>query len=62
MSRTNFALVDHAAGNFRLLMTMGGELLAHGIAEETEQLDEKCYLEVFQPTRPSRTPKKRARV
>jgi general secretion pathway protein A len=25
-------LVDHAAGNYRLLMTMGGELLAYGMA------------------------------
>ena len=42
-------LVDHAAGNYRLLMTMGGELLAYGMAHEVAQLDEKCYLEVFQP-------------
>ena len=27
-------LVDHAAGNYRLLMTMGGELLAYGMAHE----------------------------
>jgi type II secretory pathway predicted ATPase ExeA len=55
-------LVDHAAGNYRLMMTMGAELLAHGIADETEQLDEKFYLEVFQPTRPRRAAKKKARV
>ena len=42
-------LVDHAAGNYRLLMTMGGELLAYGMAHEVAQLDEKSYLEVFQP-------------
>ena len=45
-------LVDHAAGNYRLLMTMGGELLAYGMAHEVAQLDEKFYLEVFQPARP----------
>ena len=28
------ALVDHCAGNYRLLMTMGGELLAYGMAQE----------------------------
>ena len=50
-------LVDHSAGNCRLLMTMGAELLAHGMAREVEQLDEKLYLEVFQPKR-SRTKKK----
>jgi len=55
-------LVDHAAGNYRLLMTMGAELLAHGIADEAEQLDEKVYLEVFQPTRPRPVAKKKARV
>lgn len=55
-------LVDHAAGNYRLLMTMAGELLAYGMAQEVGQLDEKCYLEVFQPARPHPAPKKKARV
>ena len=56
-------LVDHAAGNYRLLMTMGAELLAHGMAHEVEQLDEKFYLEVFQPQPRARTAsKKKARV
>jgi hypothetical protein len=55
-------LVDHSAGNYRLLMIMGSELLAHGMAHEVAQLDEKCYLEVYQPrgTRPA--PKKKARA
>jgi len=54
------ALVDHSAGNYRLLMTMGGELLAYGMAHEVGQLDEKFYLELFHPKRsPS---KKKARV
>jgi hypothetical protein len=56
-------LVDHAAGNYRLLMTMGAELLAHGMAHEVEQLDEKLYLEVFQSQPRARTAsKKKARV
>ena len=42
-------LVDHSAGNYRLLMIMGAELLAYGMAHDVAQLDEKCYLEVFQP-------------
>jgi type II secretory pathway predicted ATPase ExeA len=54
-------LVDHAAGNYRLLMTMGAELLAYGMAHEVEQLDEKFYLEVFQP-QPRTASKKKARV
>jgi general secretion pathway protein A len=55
-------LVDHSAGNYRLLTTMGGELLAHGMAHEVAQLDEKCYLEVYQlrNTRPAL--KKKAKV
>jgi type II secretory pathway predicted ATPase ExeA len=55
-------LVDHAAGNYRLLMTMGAELLAHGMSREVAQLDEKFYLEVFRPSRPRSTVKKKARV
>jgi general secretion pathway protein A len=55
-------LVDHAAGNYRVLMTMGADLLAHGLAREVEQLDEKLYLEVYQPNRPLATSKKKARA
>jgi type II secretory pathway predicted ATPase ExeA len=53
-------LVDHSAGNYRLLMTMAGELLAFGCAQEVTQLDEKFYLELFQP-QGAKTPKKRRR-
>ena len=42
-------LVDHSAGNYRTLMIMGADLLAYGMAQEIAQLDEKCYLELFQP-------------
>ena len=55
-------LVDHCAGNYRLLMTMAAELLAYGMAHEVEQLDEKLYLELFQPKRPRAGAKKKARV
>jgi general secretion pathway protein A len=55
-------LVDHSAGNYRLLMTMGGELLAHGMAHEVAQLDEKCYLEVYQPRNTRPALKKKAKV
>ena len=54
------ALVDHCAGNYRLLMTMGGELLAYGMAREVAQLDEKFYLELFHPQRPPAKKKGRA--
>ena len=58
------ALVDHAAGNYRLLMNMAGELLAHGLLQDRAQLDEKLYLEVFQPNqpRPLTAAKKKARI
>jgi DNA transposition AAA+ family ATPase len=55
-------LVDHAAGNYRLLMTLGGELLAYGMTQEVAQLDEKSYLEAFQPPRPRAASKKKARA
>jgi type II secretory pathway predicted ATPase ExeA len=55
-------LVDHAAGNYRVLMTMGADLLAAGLLREVEQLDEKLYLELYQSHRPAATPKKKARV
>lgn len=56
------ALADHSAGNYRLLMTMSGELLAHGMAQEVQQLDEKSFLELFQAVRPRAAAKKKARV
>ncbi|MGH6840134.1 MAG: ExeA family protein [Methylocella sp.] len=55
-------LVDHSAGNYRLLMTMSADLLAYGMAHEVAQLDEKFYLEVFQPKLPRPAAKKKARV
>jgi general secretion pathway protein A len=55
-------LVDHSAGNYRLLMIMGAELLAHGMANDVTQLDEKCYLEVFQPKQSRPAIKKKVRV
>lgn len=55
-------LVDHAAGNYRLLMTLGGELLAYGISREVAQLDEQCFLELYQPPRPHSPAKKKART
>jgi general secretion pathway protein A len=55
-------LVDHAAGNYRVLMTMDADLLAQGMASEAEQLDEKLYLEVYQPHRTLASSKKKARV
>ncbi len=41
-------LVEHSAGNYRVLMTMAGELLMAAAAREATELDEKLYFEVFQ--------------
>jgi type II secretory pathway predicted ATPase ExeA len=56
------ALVDHSAGNYRSLMIMGGDLLAYGMAHDLAQLDERCYLEVFQPRGARPVLKKKARA
>ena len=55
-------LVDHSAGNYRLLMIMSAELLAYGMAHDVAQLDEKCYLEVFQPRQPRPALRKKVKV
>jgi type II secretory pathway predicted ATPase ExeA len=47
-------LVDHAAGNLRLLTNMAEELLEKAAEKGIAQLDEKLFLEVF-----SRTPSQR---
>lgn len=50
-------LVEHAAGNFRVLMTMAGELLMAACEREAAVVDEKLFLELFQQdsTRRSKT-------
>ncbi len=55
-------LVDHSAGSYRSLMIMGADLLAHGMAHEVAQLDEKSYLEVFQPRHSRPALKKKVKV
>jgi type II secretory pathway predicted ATPase ExeA len=55
-------LVDHSAGNYRSLMIMGSELLAYGMVHDVAQLDEKAYLEVFEPRNPRPALKKKVRV
>lgn len=40
-------LVDHAAGNYRICITMAGELLMSAAQREITTLDEKLYLQVF---------------
>jgi len=40
-------LCEHAAGNYRILMTMAGEILDAAVQQEAQQLDEKLYFDVF---------------
>lgn len=40
-------LCEHAMGNYRALSIMSGELLAVGLLQERQQLDEQLYFECF---------------
>jgi general secretion pathway protein A len=40
-------LCDHAMGNYRALCIMASELLAMGLMQERQQLDEQLYFECF---------------
>jgi general secretion pathway protein A len=42
-------LADHAAGNYRVLTNMAGELLASAARREVAQLDQGLFIEVFSP-------------
>lgn len=52
------ALCDHAQGNLRALMNMGGELLAAAAQREARQIDEQLFFETFTPPTSSATPLK----
>ncbi len=54
-------LVDHAAGNLRLLNTMAAELLATGAQKQVTQLDEKLFLELFSRNPSTKQLKKHAK-
>ena len=47
-------VVDHCAGNLRVLNNMASELLASGIEKELSQLDEKLFIEVFSRKPPNK--------
>ena len=50
-------LVDHAAGNLRVLNPMADEMLLEGARKEMPQLDEKLFLEMFSRHPGPRKPK-----
>ena len=51
-------LCEHAAGNYRAVMNLAGELLAAGAQREARQLDEQLFLEVFAVPPPAAQPAK----
>ena len=49
-------LCDHALGNYRVLITMGNELLSAAVQRELPRLDETLFLDVFALEKPPRKP------
>jgi general secretion pathway protein A len=47
-------LCEHAAGNYRVLMNLGDELLSVAADRELPRLDEKLFFDTFQPPSPKR--------
>jgi len=45
------SLCDQALGNYRVLMTMGAELLAVALQKQCAQIDEKLFLETYSQAR-----------
>ena len=43
-------LVEHAAGNYRVMTTLAAELLATAARTQRDTLDEQLYFECFNPT------------
>ena len=53
-------LAEHAAGNYRVMMNIGDELLAAAAERDLPTLDEKLYFDVFQPAqKPARAAAKK---
>jgi type II secretory pathway predicted ATPase ExeA len=52
-------LAEHAAGNFRVLMNLGDELLAAALERDQAQLDEKLFFDVFTPPQPKKSAAKK---
>ena len=48
-------LAEHAAGNYRVLVTMGAQLLDEALRQNASQVDDKIFFELFpSPTRSAR--------
>jgi type II secretory pathway predicted ATPase ExeA len=55
-------LSEHAAGNYRILMTLANELLDAALQRKLKQLDEKLYLDCFAVPSPPRRQRNRGAV
>jgi general secretion pathway protein A len=49
-------LADHAAGNYRIMMNIGDELLAAAAERQIPRLDEKLFFEIFTPPQKPKAP------
>lgn len=54
-------LVNHSAGNFRVMMNMAAEILMLGISKEVNQLDETLFFEAFNTNSKQKVVKKNLR-
>jgi len=52
-------LIEHAAGNYRVLMTMAGELLMIACERNLAQIDEKLFFDLYETRAPKRTSRKK---
>lgn len=52
-------LAEHAAGNYRVMMNLGDELLTVAAERDLPRLDDKLYLDVFAAPTPARASGKR---
>lgn len=50
-------LVEHASGNYRVMMIMADNLLAEGMAKDVDQLNEKLFFEIY--STPQKTKQKK---
>ena len=55
-----YALSDHALGNLRVMTTMAAELLDAALQRDLDTLDEKLFLELYQPPAAANRSRRRA--
>jgi len=53
------ALVEHCAGNLRILAAMANDVLAYGAQHDIAELDDDAFLKVFHSSLPSTLPRRK---